>query len=348
MRSDKTRATSAIAEMANGHQILITGANGFLGCHTSALAAQSGGEVLGIDLPGTFERGTRVRETLAAPNVEIHEVPSLDSPAFAKALTNFRPDMLIHLAGVTRRDNASHAWQECSNGNVTSTANVLAALSTLPVSSRPCLVMPGSQMEYGLAKTPWREESRAMPTSPYGVSKLAATEMVLAAGRSGVVRTCVARLALVYGAGQIPDMFVPELICKALQGIRIPMTSGEQQRRFAPAENMAALLIHIGVRLADGEDIPSLINAPACQPTRIIDIAKTIMTLTGREDALEIGALPQRENEQSEAWADTRLADSLHLPRTTSLNDALGDTVLWYRENLWFLQLHENLIKGIS
>ena len=338
--ASRTAAAPSVSAVA-GQRILVTGGNGFLGCHAAVAARQSGADVLVVDLPGTTVWAERIRASLGGKGVAAREVSQLDAQALRDLLTGFCPQVVLHLAGVTRRDATPEALAQCAAGNVDVTVAVLAAMTDLPDGLRPALVMPGSQMEYGLAPMPWTERQAGMPANPYGASKLAATELVLTAVRTRQARACVARLALVFGPAQAPTMIVPELIIKALRGMAFRMTSGEQRRRFVRAADVARCLLELGGRLAAGKHVPPLVNALACEPIRVVDLAQRLAACIGDKVVLQVGALPQRGGELPEAWPDTALAESLGLPAVAPLDEALAATVAWYRANPWFTESFE-------
>jgi nucleoside-diphosphate-sugar epimerase len=317
--------------------VLITGANGFLGCHLAVAARQAGAIVHGLDLPGTTARAERVRASLGAPALAVRELDRYDLASLGAAVANCRADIVVHLAGSTRRDTSPAAWVQCAEANARLTATLVGALTELAAARRPVLVMPGTQMEYGLAPMPWTEDRLAMPTCPYGATKLAATGFVLTAVRRGDLRGAVTRLAIAFGRGQQPNMLVPELLTKALRGEVIAMTHGQQRRRFVPAEDVADHLVRLGLALAAGESVPPLLNAPAGPPLRVADLARAALAAVGGTAELALGALPVRADEQPDAWPDTGLVDGLQLGTVRNLATALRATADWYRENGWFL-----------
>lgn len=337
-RADITDAHNGndMSEIA-GYRVLITGSNGFIGCHVGTLARRAGAEVIGVDLPETSVPAEKIRASLGGEKIETDEVKHLDTEKLKNILADFGPDMIIHLAGSTCRDNSPEAWAKLTEANLTPTASVIAAAAQTPETSRPAVVMPGSQMEYGLAPMPWTEKQITMPANPYGASKLAATELLQAAIRAGILRGCVTRLALVFGPGQAPVMIIPEVIGKALKNIEVRITEGRQRRRFVFVEDVAKFLLTIGARLVSGRDVPPLINAPACEPVSIAELAKELLAILGNPVELKIGALPQRKNEQMNAWPDTTLADSENLIPVTPLKEGLTQTAAWYRNNMWFI-----------
>jgi nucleoside-diphosphate-sugar epimerase len=317
-------------------RVLITGVNGFIGAHVASKARQTGVGAVGLDLPGSEKQSKQLYASLCMAPIECIAGDILSDTFLLDTLLDRKIDCIIHLAGSTRRDNAPEAWCECMKSNALATAAVIQAILSCPATMRPVLILPGSQMEYGSAVPPWTEETLCTPLNAYGASKLAATECVAAACRASLLRACVVRLPLVFGPGQRPTMFVPELITSLLCGKRFQMTEGNQRRRFLYVDDVATFLLDIAMALVKGKELPILINAPALRPIRIRDLALMLGDILGLSENLEIGALPLREGEPHEAWPDTTKADNLTSIPLTLWEKALGDTVKWYQASMGY------------
>lgn len=317
---------------------MIIGINGFVGCHLAAVARHSSAQIMGVTLPFDTLRAERIRVSLNAGNIPIHETEHLTAEGLREVILKWKPDAVLHVAGYTKRDNHPSAWVHAIEGNVLLTAQVVGALLEIPQDRRPVLIMPGSQLEYGLASAPWTEDTSPLPTSPYGTSKFMTSELVQAVTRTHQLRASVIRFPLAFGPGQYPVMFVSELICKIMQGSPFPMTMGLQRRRFIYVADMARFMLHIAVKAMNGEHVPSLLNGPASHPTPLIDVANQLITLLNASfGQLQVGTLPSRLNEPRDMWPDTSRADSRYEFPITPLSDALSSTVSWYTDNKWFI-----------
>ncbi len=316
--------------------ILVTGVQGFIGIHTAAAGIRAGARIIGVDVMGQSDRADRVRESLGCPPITIETLDLLDTETTARLLREVRPFMIVHCAGSIERKTDAPPLSPARESNAVLTASLLDALMALPETQRPILVMPGSQMEYGKAPMPWTEDRPCEPVNTYGAGKLAATKSVLEVAGKKKLRACVLRLPIVFGPGQPPLMFVPELIGKALRKEAVPMTAGDQRRAFVYVEDAAELLLETALRIAHSTPFPTLLNAPACPPMAILDVAHIIADALNARDLLRVGACPKRPGEPLDAWPDTSLATSLELTARTPLAEALQKTIAWYQENPWF------------
>jgi len=321
-----------------GKTILITGIHGFLGVHTSIMALKTGANVVGVDLPGSSTRGKKVRFSLGGEQIPFKEADLSNYEDWPDILKETKPDIILHLAGATKRGLSGADWFGNIHGNFLTTSAMIQAVISLPEQERPVVVYPGSQMEYGTSSVPWTEETLCRPINPYGASKLASTNIILTAERAKMIRVCVARFSILYGPAQPPTMFIPELISKVLAGVNFKMTEGRQKRRFLYVSDAASLILNLGARLLKQETLPALINMPASEPRSIREVAQQIVDCIDKPVAIEIGAISLRDNETIESWPDDSLAKSLGLACKTTLEDGLKQTVQWYKDNPWFLK----------
>jgi nucleoside-diphosphate-sugar epimerase len=194
-------------------------------------------------------------------------------------------------------------------------------------------------MEYGISPMQWTEETLCRPFNPYGASKLASTDLLLSAERANMFRVCVARFSILYGPAQSPNMFIPELISKALAGVNFKMTKGRQRRRFLYVTDAASFLLNITAHLLKKDTLPALLNMPASEPKSMREVAEQIAEYIGNSINLEIGAIPSRNHETMESWPEDAKARKLGFSCNTTLEQGLRQTVEWYSKNLWFLDM---------
>lgn len=173
-------------------KVLVTGANGFVGCWLVEDLLRDGCEVLGIgrfadptsppDRLGDFELaekgadGTAVY-TGAAGTWHCRDL-DLAAPDAADGLIDaFRPESVYHLAA---QSSAALSFKDpylTFDVNVTGCLRLLEAVRALPADERPMVVAVGSSEEYGppAADRPLNESTPLNPSSPYGVSKVTQT-----------------------------------------------------------------------------------------------------------------------------------------------------------------------------
>jgi nucleoside-diphosphate-sugar epimerase len=168
---------------------VVTGSSGFIGSHLVDTLLARGATVRAL-----------VREGVAAdaldPRVERSVVDLLDSRSVRGAAAWDGATHVFHLAGVTKRRTLA----QFREGNVTPTANVLAAAVGRGGATPPRVVLVSSQAAAGPASSadrPVREDDPPRPVEGYGRSKLEAEQA--AHLHEGSLPVTIVRPAAVYG-----------------------------------------------------------------------------------------------------------------------------------------------------
>jgi GDP-4-dehydro-6-deoxy-D-mannose reductase len=156
--------------MAN--DVLVTGAAGFAGSHLIDLLVRSGASVVGWHRPG----GSPPRKQAGA---RWDAVDLLDPAQVQAAIERARPAAVYHCAGAA---HVGHAWQSTTPTfatNVLGTHHLLQALERSGGGAR--VLVPSSALVYATSSDAITEQQALLPTSPYGLSKLAQEMLALEA-----------------------------------------------------------------------------------------------------------------------------------------------------------------------
>jgi len=148
--------------------ILVTGAAGFAGSHLLDLLARDGADdVVAWQRPGspTPAAGGRTRW---------ESVDVLDAGAVRDAIARVRPHLVYHCAGAA---HVGRAWDQVESTlatNVRGTHHLLDAFGRAGLSRGSVrVVIPSSALVYASADEALTEDHPLVPSSPYGLSKLA-------------------------------------------------------------------------------------------------------------------------------------------------------------------------------
>lgn len=185
---------------------LVTGAAGFAGSHLLDLLKRDSAGLVAWQRPG----GTPP----AVPDVSWESVDLLDAGTVRAAIARLRPAAVYHCAGAA---HVGRAWDDTSKAfaaNVMATHHLLDALDRAAVPAR--VLIPGSALVYTAADRPLVEDDPLLPSSPYGLSKLA--QELLGCRANGGIRVGIARAFNHFGPRQDP-MFAASSFARRIADI---------------------------------------------------------------------------------------------------------------------------------
>jgi nucleoside-diphosphate-sugar epimerase len=207
-------------------RILLSGAAGFIGSHTAERLKGLGHEVIGIDnFSPYYDR--RLKEMnaadLAAMGIPVREL-DLRSDRLEELFTE-PVDYIFHFSaqpGIA----ATSTFTDYLSNNVEATQRLLDVVQQQ--SHKPFFVNIATSSIYGLYAT-MTEDQAPQPASWYGVTKLAAEQLVLAYTRRGLLQGCSLRLYSVYGPRERPDKLYTRLIDCGLNNKPFPLYQGSEK-----------------------------------------------------------------------------------------------------------------------
>ncbi len=157
--------------------VMVTGANGFLGQHL-CLALQSAG----YSLVATSRGASRI----PSKNLSYLPLELTDRSAVSHVLQEQNPEVIIHTAALSKPDACEANRALCLQQNVTTTQNLLEACGLQK--KQPRFLYISTDFIFG-ENGPHREEDIPAPLNFYGESKLKAEQLVTKyAGNSTIIR----------------------------------------------------------------------------------------------------------------------------------------------------------------
>jgi UDP-glucose 4-epimerase len=261
-------------------KILVTGGAGFIGSHVVA-HYQGRASVTVLDNLRTGHR--RNLEGLAATFIE---GSILDRDAVRRAVAG--ADYVFHLAALVSVPESVRDPRACVDLNVTGLLNVLEASAAAGVRK---FCFASSAAVYGdNPVVPKREEMVPEPRSPYAVTKLDGEYYCRQFTESQRLETVALRFFNVFGPRQDPagpyGAAVPIFFREALAGRPLVIHGdGLQSRDFIAVRDIVGALDF--VTLAPG--LTGVYNAGYGTQTTILDLARSILALTGSRSEIRFG-----------------------------------------------------------
>jgi UDP-glucuronate 4-epimerase len=309
--------------------ILVTGAAGFIGSHLAERLVDWGHSVRGIDcLTDYYARTLKELNVRDLKQKGVSVLPlDLVEDDLAEALQGV--EIIYHLAAQPGL-SASTSFQTYVRNNFMATHSLLEACRD--ATTLQAFINISTSSVYGADAT-GDETSEPKPISDYGVTKLAAEQLVLSHFRTRGLPAFSMRLFSVYGPRERPEKLYPLLIRCLLEDREFPLFEGSEQhvRSFT----------YVG-DIVDGLTSP-LSRLDKCLG-QIFNIGTDSVVTTGEgiriiEEILgkkaRILKKPKRQGDQLKTHANIEKSRKiLGYNPTTTLRDGLQQEVQWYRDRI--------------
>lgn len=330
-------------------RILVTGAAGFIGFHLAKRLLVDGHSVLGFDgMTPYYEPALKERRRAMLQDYDgIQFVEGLleDSAHLRDTVTNFRPNIIVHLAAQAGVRYSIEHPDIYVQSNLVGTANLLEAARLCP--PQHLLIASTSSVYGGNADRPFREVNRTdFPVSLYAATKKACEAMSHSYAHLFKIPTTCFRFFTVYGPWGRPDMALFKFVSAIERGIPIDVYGeGRMRRDFTYIDDLIEGVVRLmsilpktgaPVTFANGLDSLSpvapwrSVNIAGGQPIELMDFIKVVEAAVGKPAILNM--LPMQMGDVEITHADPGLLMALtdYLP-ATSVEAGVQRFVEWHR-----------------
>ena len=307
---------------------LVTGAAGFIGSHCAERLKKMGHEVVGIDNFSPYysqdlkHKNAQDLKEMGIPMVRVDLRKPKD---FENLDTDF--NYIFHFAAQPGISAAS-SFEDYLLNNLVATKNLIDF--ALTCSDIKLFVNISTSSIYGLRAT-LTEDAAPEPASFYGVTKLAAEQLVLSKTREKKLKTCSLRLFSVYGPRERPEKLYTKLIGCGFFHQEFPLFEGSEEhvRSFTFVGDIIDGVVSVigKEEKVDGEVI-NLGTEQEHSTAEGIAIVEDILKTEIRKTSV-----PSRKGDQMFTKANIEKAQKLlgYNPKT-SLREGLEKQIDWYRK----------------
>lgn len=284
------------------HSALVTGSSGFIGSHLTRSLLKAGVEVTGLDCRVNDDPPRGLRCVTA-------DVLDADLGRLVAGC-----EVVFHLAAIPGvRGSWGARFEDYLAVNVLGTHRLVEACERANV---PRLVLASSSSVYGgRGASPSREDGATEPTSPYGVTKLAAERLAIAHALKpdAALAVIALRYFSVYGPRQRDDMLIARALRAAQRGTPLQINgSGLQHRDYTYVGDVVAATM----RAASSPGQAEVVNVGSGLRTSIDDVLATVERVTGRPVRSTPG--PPVAGDPPGTWADLQRANRLLGPSSSA------------------------------
>lgn len=310
-------------------RVLVTGAAGFVGSHLTERFLDEGHEVIGLDcFTPYYARALKelnLEVARAHKSFTLVEI-DLKNASLERALEGV--EVVVHLAAQAGVRSFGPQFSEYIENNLSATHRLLEAIKL----SRTVrlLIFASSASVYGAVPVPMREDGPTRPTSPYGITKLAAEQLCIQYAAQHMVPAMCLRFFNVFGPRQRPDMAFSRLTVALLANRQFTLYgTGEQERDFTEVSDIVDAIVAASKRGRAG----MVLNVGGGQRISLQQAMTTLERIHGRR--INMRREPPVAGDMMRMEADTTLLkQELGFTPRVRLETGLQRQLAWVQAHL--------------
>jgi CDP-glucose 4,6-dehydratase len=329
---------NAPADAYSGRAVLVTGAQGFIGCWLAERLLDAGATVV---VP---RRDVEPESRFVVDGIEarcvVAQADILDYEAIARVLNEHDVATVFHLAAQTIVGTANRSPFSTFETNVRGTYTLLEACRAVGVVGDPIerIVVASSDKAYGdHDELPYREGFALQPRYPYDVSK-ACTDMI---ARSYAITyelpVAVTRFANIYGGGDLNwSRIVPDTSRSLINGeAPVIRSDGSPERDYLYVADAVDAYLAVAASLDTAENRGRAWNAGWGSPLSVREIVDRLIAVSGVEVEPDVQGAGTPHGEIDRQYLDsTAINTELGWKPTRTLDEGLAETFGWYKARL--------------
>lgn len=239
-------------------------------------------------------------------------------------------DAVVHFAAESHVDRSIVGSEDFILTNCFGTNVIMDAARQLEIAR---VVHIGTDEVYGSVEVGSSMESDPLePRSPYSASKAGSDLIALSYHATHGVPVVVTRCTNNFGPFQYPEKAIPLFTTNLLDGNKIPLYGdGLNERDWLYVDDHCS-----GVHLVlEKGNVGEIYNIGAGNETANRVLVDKLLALLGKDDS-SVNYVADRLGHDRRYSVDIAKITALGWKRARSLDEALEQTVAWYRDNRWW------------
>ncbi|KEQ17319.1 UDP-glucose 4-epimerase GalE [Endozoicomonas numazuensis] len=330
--------------------ILVTGANGYIGSHVTIELLDAGHNVIGLDnLSNSHKSSLTQVEALTSKSVIQNEADITDRDSLERVFAMNKIDAVVHCAGLKAVGESQEQGERYHNVNVKGTRNLLDIMEKFGVKK---IVFSSSATVYGRQKEMPIKETAVLPEkadSNYGQNKIDIEKMLMAKNQAdNQWRVFILRYFNPIGAHQSGDVgespkgrannLLPAIL-EVVAGKRAHLdiytgystASGTGERDYIHISDLARGHLRAIEQMQKTKGV-HIYNLGTGQPYSVIEVVSSFEMVTGVKIVTRNKG--PRSGDVDSCYADPSKANKeLNWTAKYSLTDMIRDLWNWYQKH---------------
>lgn len=315
-------------------KLLVTGGAGFIGSNfiRYMFDAHPDVEIINYDLltyAGNLNNlkgiDTQSRYTFIKGDI-------CDQSLINATLKKFPVDAIVHFAAESHVDRSITDPSAFVKTNVLGTHTILEAARNHSV---PKFIHISTDETYGSTmKGSFKETDILSPSSPYSASKAGSDLLALSYFTTYHLPVMVTRCTNNFGPYQYPEKLIPLFITNLLEGKKVPVYgTGKNVRDWIHVNDHCRAVEFLLDQGVPGE----VYNIGGGHEKTNLEITDKILELLHKDESM-VEYVTDRPGHDFRYSLDTSKLRKMGWKPRYSFDDALEETVTWYRQNTWWWQ----------
>ena len=328
-------------------KLFITGGCGFIGSNFIISEIKKGDRtILNYDLLTYSGNKDNLKAISKNEDYSFIEGDICNYDALFNAISNFKPDYIIHFAAESHVDRSIDNPYAFLKTNIMGVFNILESLRSFSKINKKIikLVHVSTDEVYGDIPKHKKvnEDYNYNPSSPYSASKAAADQLLKAYFRTYSSKIIIANACNNYGPRQLPEKFIPKIIFNILKNKSIPLYGkGKNVREWIYVRDNCEALLKIFLKGKIGKNY----NIGTGKRLKNLEIVKNIFNIAKKNkikfsNKNNVKYVKDRPgHDERYAVNSSRIRKELKWRQKTSLTEGLNKTFKWYMNNKKFFKL---------
>ncbi|MDR3499406.1 MAG: dTDP-glucose 4,6-dehydratase [Parvibaculum sp.] len=343
-------------------RIMVTGGAGFIGSAIiRLLIRETQHDVLNLDCLTYAGNLDSLSSVANSPRYRFARIDICDQPALERAMAEFRPDIVMHLAAESHVDRSINGAGDFIRTNIVGTYTLLETVRSywlgLDHEARKCFRLHHISTDevFGSlgSEGSFDETTAYAPNSPYSASKASSDHLVRAWHHTYGLPVVTSNCSNNYGPYQFPEKLIPLVTLNALAGKQLPVYGkGENIRDWLYVDDHARALLLVATRGAIGETY----NIGGNEERTNIDVVRSICRILDDivpnsshrpHDQLITFVKDRPGHDARYAINATKVERELGWKPVEDFESGLRKTLQWYLDNRsWWERIHSGIYRG--